>query len=169
MKYAQLKKLDIANGPGIRISLFVSGCTHKCKGCFNEEYQDFNYGEEFTPYISNKIKSELLKDYYSGITVLGGEPFQNLELIEIIKDLRSFISSSKLDRNIWIYSGYTFEQIMENPKMKELLSLCDVLVDGLFIEDLLDLNLEFRGSSNQRILDIKSSIKHNLALPYIFN
>lgn len=166
MNYAQIKKLDIANGPGIRVSLFVSGCTHKCKGCFNEEYQSFDYGQVFTKNNLDEIKNELEKDYCSGLTLLGGEPLQNLELIEFVEEIKEYANSLKEKKDIWIYSGYVFEKIKENPKMKKLLELCDVLVDGPFVEELLDLNLKFRGSSNQRILDVKKSLEADKAIHY---
>ncbi len=164
MNYAQIKKLDIANGPGIRVSLFVSGCTHKCKGCFNEEYQSFDYGQVFTKNNLDEIKNELEKDYCSGLTLLGGEPLQNLELIEFVEEIKEYTNLLKEKKDIWIYSGYVFEKIKENPKMKKLLELCDVLVDGPFVEELLDLNLKFRGSSNQRILDVKKSLEVDKAI-----
>lgn len=166
MNYAQIKKLDIANGPGIRVSLFVSGCTHKCKGCFNEEYQSFDYGQVFTKNNLDEIKNELEKDYCSGLTLLGGEPLQNLELIEFVEEIKEYANSLKEKKDIWIYSGYVFEKIKENTKMKKLLELCDVLVDGPFVEELLDLNLKFRGSSNQRILDVKKSLEADKAIHY---
>lgn len=166
MNYAQIKKLDIANGPGIRVSLFVSGCTHKCKGCFNEEYQSFDYGQVFTKNNLDEIKNELEKDYCSGLTLLGGEPLQNLELIEFVEEIKEYTNLLKEKKDIWIYSGYVFEKIKENPKMKKLLELCDVLVDGPFVEELLDLNLKFRGSSNQRILDVKKSLEADKAIHY---
>lgn len=166
MNYAQIKKLDIANGPGIRVSLFVSGCTHKCKGCFNEEYQSFDYGQVFTKNNLDEIKNELEKDYCSGLTLLGGEPLQNLELIEFVEEIKEYTNLLKEKKDIWIYSGYLFEKIKENTKMKKLLELCDVLVDGPFVEELLDLNLKFRGSSNQRILDVKKSLEADKAIHY---
>ncbi len=171
MKYAQLRMSDVANGEGIRVSLFTSGCTHNCKGCFNKEYQSFDYGWEMTNDIVNKIIKQLKKNYISGLTILGGEPFQSLELVKYLKPIREFIddynlSKNSFKKNIWIYSGYTFEQILADEKKLELLSLTDILVDGLFDEKLLDLRLKFRGSSNQRILDVKKSINAHMAISY---
>lgn len=157
MNYAQIRKYDVANGPGIRSTIFVTGCTHKCKGCFNEEYQDFNYGKVWTKNETNLLIEYLKKDEIEGLTILGGEPFQNsVGLIDVIKNIKE-----EVDKNIWIFSGYTFEEILENKNKKKLLELCDVLVDGLFIEELKNLKLKFRGSSNQRIIDIKTSLIKN--------
>lgn len=171
MNYAQLRTIDIANGPGIRVSLFVSGCTHDCPGCFNREYQDFHYGEKMSFEITEKIIDLLKLKQYKGLTLLGGEPFQNLELIEFIKPVRTFVDAYNAElgggsfdkKDIWVYSGYTFEQILSKERMLALLKLCDVLVDGLFVESLLDLNLRFRGSSNQRLIDVKKSLETGTA------
>ncbi|MGO1579938.1 MAG: anaerobic ribonucleoside-triphosphate reductase activating protein [Peptoniphilaceae bacterium] len=152
MKFGQIRKYDVANGPGIRTTFFVTGCTHNCFNCFNKEYQDFNYGEIWTEEETKKIIDYLKEDVVEGLTVLGGEPFQNTtDLIKILKEIKKHSNKS-----IWIYSGYTYEEILKDPLKTELLSLCDVLVDGLFIEDLKNLNLKFRGSSNQRIIDLKT-------------
>lgn len=152
MKFGQIRKYDVANGPGIRTTFFVTGCTHNCFNCFNKEYQDFNYGEIWTEVETKKVIDYLKEDVVEGLTVLGGEPFQNTtDLIKILKEIKKHSNKS-----IWIYSGYTYEEILKDPLKTELLSLCDVLVDGLFIEDLKNLNLKFRGSSNQRIIDLKT-------------
>ncbi len=173
MNYAQLRTMDVANGEGIRVSLFASGCTHNCKGCFNKDYQDFNYGQPMNVAISKQIINLLKKRHYKGLTLLGGEPFQNLELVEYITPIREFIDDYNLNitksfnkKDIWIYSGYRFEEIYSNKKMLALLTLCDVLIDGLFVEELLDLRLKFRGSSNQRILDVQKSIQEQKAINY---
>ncbi len=171
MNYAQLRKSDVANGEGIRVSLFTSGCTHNCKGCFNKDYQSFDYGWKMTYKISDEIIEQLKKDYISGLTILGGEPFQSLELVKYLKPIREFIDSHNKNnktnkKNIWVYSGYTFEQILADKRKLELLDLTDVLVDGLFDESLLDLRLKFRGSSNQRILDVRKSIDSKEAVAY---
>lgn len=162
MRYGQIRKFDVANGPGIRSTIFVTGCDHKCPGCFNQEYQDFNYGEEWTDKETKQIISYLKDPNVRGLTLLGGEPMQNAAgLIPVIKEIRS-----ELDKDIWVYSGYKYEQILKDPVKKELLELCDVLVDGLFVEELKDLKLKFRGSSNQRILDVKKSLRENKAVAY---
>lgn len=158
MRYAQIRELDVANGPGIRVTIFVTGCTHKCEGCFNEEYQDFNFGELWTREENLRIKKLLSKDVIDGLTILGGEPFENCDgLIELLNYLKS---NGILDeKTVWIYSGDTYEEIIKNPKKLKLLELCDVLVDGRFVEELKDLRLNFRGSSNQRIINIQNSLK----------
>ena len=161
MKFAQIRKYDIANGEGIRCSIFVSGCTHRCKNCFNEEYQDFNYGNNWTDDETQLIIEYLKDDNISGLTLLGGEPMQNLYLIDVIRKVKK-----EVNKNIWIYSGYTYDQIVNDNKKLELLKECDVLVDGLFVEELLDLKLKFRGSSNQRIIDIKKSLEKNEIIEY---
>ncbi len=160
MRYGQIRRYDIANGPGIRTSFFVTGCTHRCKDCFNEEYQDFNAGDIWTDEDTNRVIDYLNEDVVDGLTILGGEPFQNtLDLIEILKKIKT-----ETNKDIWIYSGYTYDEILEDRSKYELLELCDILVDGLFINELKDLSLRFRGSSNQRIIDIKKSSKENIIL-----
>lgn len=154
MNFAQIRKYDVANGTGIRTVIFVTGCTHNCRNCFNKEYQDFNYGEVWTEAETEKVIEFLKDDNVSGLTLLGGEPMQNLELIQVLKAVKD-----KVEKPIWVYSGYTYEEIMENEKRTELLKLCDVLVDGRFVEELKDLKLKFRGSSNQRIIDVKKSME----------
>lgn len=162
MKYAQIRKYDVANGTGIRTTIFVSGCTHNCRNCFNKLYQDFNYGNIWSDKETLKIIEYLKEDMISGLSVLGGEPFQNAEdLTEILKRIKKEIS-----KDIWIWSGYTFEEILKDTKKIELLNQCDILVDGRFIEELKDLKLKFRGSSNQRLIDVKKSLekKHIIQL-----
>lgn len=163
MNYAEIKNVDIANGPGVRISLFVSGCPHHCKGCFNEITWDFNYGK---PYIQDTINYilELLKpDYIRGITFLGGEPMAPANQYEVLNTMRQ-IKEHFPSKDIWLYTGYLFDNdIMEKmlntlPYTKELVSYIDVLVDGPFIEDKKNLNLQFRGSENQRIIDVKKTL-----------
>ena len=157
MRYSQLRAYDVANGPGIRASFFVSGCTIRCKNCFNEEYQDFNFGNEWTEETTEEILEYLEDSNVEGLTILGGEPFDNAEdLLEIIKDLRT-----RTDKSIWIYSGYVFEKLIKNPVKKEILENVDVLVDGPFVEEKKDLMLAFRGSSNQRIIDLKKTFEEN--------
>lgn len=154
MKYAQIRKYDVANGEGIRSVIFVTGCTHGCKGCFNREYWDFTYGKDWDNEATQTIIEYLKDPAVSGLTLLGGEPMQNLELIQIVKDIKK-----EVDKNIWVFSGYTYEQILKDPNKLELLKECDVLVDGLFIEELKNLKLKFRGSENQRVIDIQESLK----------
>ncbi len=166
MYYADIKKADVANGLGVRISLFVSGCTHHCKNCFNEEAWDFHYGNEFTNKEIDKIIDLMDHPYISGLTLLGGEPLEHVNQQGILPLLRK-VKEKFPDKNIWCYSGYTFEKdILEKmckewEETPEILSYIDVLVDGKFEEDKKDIKLRFRGSSNQRIIDVKKSLKEN--------
>ena len=166
MYYADIKKVDVANGPGVRVSLFVSGCTHKCKGCFNEEAWDFKYGHEYTQNEEDKIIELLKPDYIEGITFLGGEPFEYVNQKGILPLLRR-IRKELPNKTIWCFSGYTFDtDILENmcnkyKETKELISYIDVLVDGKFEIDKKNFKLKFRGSSNQRIINVKESLKNN--------
>ena len=164
MNYADIKNYDISNGPGVRVSVFVSGCNHHCKGCFNECAWDFNYGKEFTEETVNEIIKDLDKDYISGLTLLGGEPleYQNQKgLLPLVKKVKEKFPN----KNIWCYTGYDFEKdILENmastwDETTEMLSYIDILVDGEFVEAKKDVSLRFRGSSNQRIIDVKESLK----------
>lgn len=156
MRYAQVRQFDVANGIGIRVSVFVTGCTHKCPECFNELYQDFAYGEEWTEDTTQQVIDYLRNPVVTGLTLLGGEPMQNLELAEIMRKVRANVPKSK---NFWVYSGYTYEQIISHPGRLALLRQCDVLVDGLFEVEKLNLKLRFRGSENQRVIDIKRSFE----------
>ncbi len=162
MNFAQIRKYDVANGTGIRTVIFVTGCTHNCRNCFNKDYQDFKYGEVWTDDETEKVIEYLKDDNVSGLTLLGGEPMQNLDLIEVLKSVKASVN-----KPIWIYSGYTYEEILENEKRTELLKLCDVLVDGRFVEELKDLKLRFRGSSNQRIIDIKQSMEQEKVILFM--
>ena len=159
MNYANIKYNDIADGEGIRTSLFVSGCTHHCKGCFNEEAWDFNYGKPFTKEVEDRILESLKPSYIAGLTLLGGEPFEPANqrvLVPFLKRVREQLP----DKNIWCYSGYTLEELQGESRAhcectEEMLSLLDVLVDGEFVEEKKDISLAFRGSANQRILRMK--------------
>ena len=166
MKYAKIKKCDVANGPGVRVSLFVSGCNHHCKNCFNREAWDFNYGKDFTETEENQIIEDLKPDHISGLSLLGGEPLerQNQEgLLPLVKKVKQAYP----DKKIWCYTGFTFDkQIIgemvekENRETtKDLLANIDYIVDGRFVEELKDPKLRFRGSSNQRIIDVKKSLE----------
>ena len=157
MNFAQIRKYDVANGPGIRTTIFVTGCTHNCPNCFNKEYQDFNYGDTWTDKETKEVISYLNLDEVKGLTLLGGEPFQNeIDLLQVIRDIKK-----EVQKDIWIFSGYTYEEILKDQNKKKLLEECDVLVDGRFVEALKDLKLRFRGSSNQRIIDIQKSLDEN--------
>lgn len=162
MKYGKIKKYDVSNGPGIRVSLFVSGCHHHCKDCFNKETWDFNYGEDFTNETINEIIEALKPDYINGFTLLGGEPFEYINQKGVIPLLKE-IKKNYPTKSIWVYTGYLYEELldMKYEETKEILFLIDVLIDGKFDYKLKDPMLYFRGSSNQRIIDIVKSIKEN--------
>lgn len=161
MNYATIKPTDVANGPGVRVSLFVSGCTHHCEGCFNEEAWDFSYGEPFTGEVQEELFRLLGKGYISGLSLLGGEPLEPVNQEALLPFLKA-VKERMPEKTIWCYSGYTFEYIldtmMENQTCREIMDLLDVLVDGKFVAELLNLNLRFRGSENQRLLDVKRSL-----------
>lgn len=164
MRYADIRKFDVANGPGIRVSIFVTGCTHNCPGCFNKEYQSFAYGDIWTDKETDLLISYLKNPNISGLTLLGGEPMQNAkDLTRVLRQVKE-----EVDKEIWVYSGYRLEEILADMDMKELLQECHVLVDGLFEEDLKDLTLRFRGSSNQRILNIKKSLEEERPVDHKF-
>lgn len=160
MKYATIKKHDIANGPGVRVSIFVSGCNHHCKGCFNEEAWDFNYGSDFTNEVVDEIINCLEPDYITGLSLLGGEPFEYVNqqgLLPLLKRVKELYPN----KTIWAYSGFLYEELlkMKYEETKEILDLIDVLVDGKFDIDLKDPLLYFRGSSNQRVIDMNETRK----------
>ncbi len=162
MNYAEIKKCDIANGTGVRISLFVSGCTHHCRACFNEEAWDFHYGKPFTEEVSEKILRELAPDYIHGLTLLGGEPMEPSNQAALLPFLEK-VKEIYPQKDIWCYTGYVYgegkgRRIPECPETQKLLSLLDVLVDGPFILEEKDISLRFRGSKNQRIIDMKQTI-----------
>lgn len=163
MNYANIKNCDIANGPGVRVTLFVSGCSHHCKGCFNEETWDFQYGEPFTQETVDSLLEMLAPDYIEGLTLLGGEPLEPGNREALLPLLRA-VKERYPGKNIWCYSGYLFEKdILERfcaqwEKMKEFLSYLDVIVDGEFVLAQKDISLRFRGSANQRIIDVQASL-----------
>jgi anaerobic ribonucleoside-triphosphate reductase activating protein len=158
MNYASIRKCDIANGEGVRVSLFVSGCTHHCKGCFNEEAQDFNYGNEFTREVEDEIIEAMRPAHIAGLTLLGGEPMEGVNQRALLPFLRRVKAEFGDTKTLWIYTGCTKEQLEDvtsrwhTEVTDEILSMTDVLVDGPFVEELKDISLRFRGSSNQRII-----------------
>ena len=163
MNYAEIKRFDIANGLGIRVSLFVSGCTHHCKNCFNSIAWDFKYGNEFTKEVEDSIIKMLDNPNISGLTLLGGEPMEPVNQYGLIDFLRR-VKKEVPNKNIWCYTGYTLETDLligraNTPITKEILSYIDVLVDGKFVEELKSLMLKFRGSSNQRLIDMKATLE----------
>lgn len=166
MNYMEIKNYDIANGPGVRVSLFVSGCTHHCEGCFNPESWDFKAGKPFTEETIDKIIEMLKPDYIKGLTLLGGEPFEPNNqkcLLPLVKKVKELYPS----KNIWAYSGYLFDkQIMDIMAKKydfteDFIKCIDVLVDGEFHFAEKDLAIVYRGSRNQRIIDVKKSLSED--------
>ncbi len=161
MNYATIKKFDIANGPGVRVSLFVSGCRHHCKNCFNKEAWDFNYGKPLTEEIMDEILDACKPDHITGLSLLGGEPFEKENRAGLIKLVRKFHERYP-EKTVWCYTGFVLDEELlkagESDTL-ELLSLIDVLVDGRFVEELKDLALLFRGSSNQRIIDVPKTLR----------
>jgi anaerobic ribonucleoside-triphosphate reductase activating protein len=164
LHYATIKNCDIANGPGVRISLFVSGCTHRCKGCFNEVAWDFEYGEPFTQETVDYILSLLAPSYVKGLTLLGGEPFEPQNQPALVDLLRQ-VKAKYPEKSIWAFSGYLFDRDMLSGKLgepavlNEFLSYLDVLVDGPFVESKKNLSLRFRGSENQRLINVPASLE----------
>lgn len=164
MNYGEIKKYDIANGEGVRVSLFVSGCTHHCKGCFNQETWDFTFGKHFTADTEKEILEALDRSFINGLSLLGGEPFERPNQ-EVLLPFLHKVKEKYPQKNIWCYTGYILEdELLSESRARceytdEMLSLIDVLVDGEFKEELKDITLAFRGSSNQRIIDVKESLK----------
>ena len=166
MNYADIKQFDVANGLGIRVSIFVSGCTHHCKSCFNEVAWDFNYGTPFTQKDIDRIIDYHKPSYVSGLAILGGEPFERCNQQGLLPLLRK-VKEIYPEKDIWCFTGYTFDNDIRSrmcnewPETNEMLSYIDVLVDGKFVEELKDLNLRFKGSSNQRTILVKESLGSN--------
>ncbi len=174
MHYATIKWWDIANGEGVRISLFVSGCTHRCKNCFNEVAWDFSYGEPFTPQVEAQILKALETDYIAGLSLLGGEPFEpenQAALTPFVKRVKEAFP----EKSIWCYTGFVLDEKRgeltatqkNTPYTKELLSYIDVLVDGPYVEALKDIRLKFRGSSNQRVIDLPKTLQAQEIVLYL--
>ena len=160
MKYANIKNNDVSNGPGIRVSLFVSGCSHFCKGCFNQEAWDYNFGNEFNKEVTDKLINLLQRNYINGITFLGGEPLDprnRLEVLNIINRIKEELP----DKSIWCYTGYLYENIKNEAIIKDIFNKIDVLVDGKFDISLFEYGLKFKGSKNQRIIDLKMTNLNN--------
>lgn len=165
MNYANIKSADTCNGPGVRVSLFCSGCTHHCKGCFNQEAQDFGYGKEFTNEVLKDLLDRCDKPYISGLSLLGGEPCHPNNYPTILKVAKAFKDRFP-NKTVWLWSGYTWEQL---DFCRDLLYYIDVLVDGKFIEEQKNLSIPFRGSSNQRIIDVQESLTGNFTLHKLYN
>lgn len=172
MNYGNIKFCDIANGEGVRTSLFVSGCTHHCKNCFNPETWDFSYGKPFTEQTTEEILKSLKPEHINGLTLLGGEPMEianQKALLPLTEKVKKLYPS----KTIWCYTGYLFEDLLPGGKVnapwtKSLLQNIDIIVDGEFVDKLKDISLRFKGSSNQRIIDVKQSLAQNTVVlsPY---
>ena len=164
MNYGEIKNCDIANGLGVRVSLFVSGCTHRCRGCFNAQTWDFSFGSPYTRAVEDRIISMLSPGYINGLSLLGGEPMEPDNQRALLPLLRR-VRETYPDKDIWCYSGYTFEDdLLSESRARcevtdELLSYIDVLVDGEFVEEKKNISLSFRGSENQRIIDVPKSLE----------
>ncbi len=170
MFYSVIKPVDIADGVGVRVSLFVSGCTHHCKGCFQPQTWAFDYGQPYTQETEDQLLSLLRPTYIRGLTLLGGEPMEpdnQRALLPLLQRIRRELPT----KDIWCYSGYTLEQLTENSRARcevtdEMLSLIDVLVDGEFIEEKRNITLKFRGSENQRLIDLPATLARGVIVPY---
>lgn len=164
MRYSKIHKLDVSNGSGIGVALFVQGCHFHCKNCFNKETWNFDKGKEWTPEIENEFLNLINRPYITRVTLLGGEPletpYQIYLLINKIKDIRE-------DVKIWIYSGFTYEEILLGRERTKAILNADILVDGRYIDKLKDISLKFRGSSNQRIIDVKKSLMQGKVVLYM--
>ena len=171
MNYCEIKEYDIANGPGIRLCLFVSGCSHHCKNCFQPQTWDPNYGKEFTSEVMENILELLSDDSYQGITLLGGEPLEPYNQAGLLPLIREF-KRRYPGKDVWCFTGYLYDEdvlgkMLDNiPETRELLSLIDVLVDGEFKEELKDITLLFKGSSNQRTIDVKRSLNEGKVIEW---
>ena len=171
MHYADIKQYDVANGPGVRVSVFVSGCTHYCKGCFNEEAWDFNYGTPFTEETIQTVLKYMEPSYVKGLTVLGGEPMEPQNQPAVLALLKK-VKEAYPEKPVWMFSGYDFEKDIlghmweKIPETKEILSFLEVLVDGEFVEELKNLSLRFKGSSNQRTILVQESLSAGQVVLY---
>ncbi len=159
MNYAAIKPCDIANGPGVRVSLFVSGCTHHCPGCFQSETWDFSYGKPFTKATQERVLSLLEPEYIAGLTLLGGEPFEPPNQIGLLPLLKA-VRDRYPQKSVWAFTGFLYEQLCAGKTgtaAREMLARIDVLVDGAFVQEEKQLGLRFRGSANQRLIDLRKT------------
>ena len=166
MRYEKIRKFDVSNAPGVRCTLFVTGCTHKCKGCFNAELQDFSAGKVWTENEEDLFISYVKNDNVVGVNILGGEPMQQTmddRLLKLLKRIKS-----ETGKNIWLWSGYKFEEIVSDKKRFEILKNVDVLVDGKFEIENRNINLKYRGSKNQRVIDVGKSLSAKEPVLYDF-
>ena len=162
MRYNKIRKMDISNGPGVRVSIFMQGCAFNCKNCFNPETHDFAGGEEFNQDIIDKVLKLCEPDYVEGLSILGGEPMHPKNIEGTEKLARAFKEKFP-NKNIWVWSGFTFDKDLKD---KDVLKYIDVLVDGQYVEDLHNPTLKWKGSSNQRVIDVKSNLKKNEIVLY---
>ena len=172
MNYCAIKRSDVANGPGMRVTLFVSGCTNRCPGCFQPETWDFNYGEPFTKEVEDRIIQLLTPDYISGLTLLGGDPFEPENQRALLPFLRR-VKAELPKKNIWAFTGFVLDKELwrdgSYPRCEvtdDMLELIDVLVDGRFVESLKNVTLKFRGSSNQRLIDMNKTRTYGDIVPW---
>lgn len=156
MNYAEIRKFDVTNGPNVRTTLFVSGCTNNCKGCFNKDLQDFSYGLKWTSEIEDKFLEYVKNENVKGVNILGGEPMEQI----MDNDLYNLLQRIKKDTNkdIWLWTGFLIEDILKDEKKKKILKCVDVLIDGRFDINKRDISLKYRGSSNQRVIDVKKTL-----------
>lgn len=165
MRYAQIRNMDISNGEHIGVSLFVQGCRFQCKNCFNKDTWGFNGGKEWTEEVEKKFFELIDRPYIKRVSFLGGEPLVDENVPDVLRLIQK-IKEKFPNKSIWLYTGYTFENALNNPLRKGVVEMCDILVDGRYIDELKDLTLKFRGSSNQRLIDIKQSLKENKIVLY---
>lgn len=171
MNYGEIKDCDIANGEGVRVSLFVSGCTHHCPNCFNQQTWDFSFGQPFTREVEDRLLQKLSRSYIGGLSLLGGEPFEPANQKVLLPFLRR-VKEMYPQKNIWCYSGYTLEELLGPSRAHTddtlpMLQLIDILVDGRFVEALKDISLKFRGSSNQNVIDVKKTLASGEKVLYL--
>lgn len=160
MNYSQIRKFDVTNGPNVRTTLFVSGCTNNCEGCFNSDLKDFNSGHKWTKEIEDDFIKYAQNPNVYGVSILGGEPLEQTrdsDLVNLLKRIKE-----ETNKEIWLWSGFVYEDIINDPKKKEIIDLVDVLVDGRFVLDKRNISLKYRGSENQRVIDIKKSDENNI-------
>ena len=166
MRYEKIRKFDVSNAPGVRSTLFVTGCTHDCKGCFNKELQDFGAGEVWTQEDEDNFVSYVKNDNVVGVNILGGEPMQQV-MDDCLPNLLKRVKE-ETGKSIWLWSGYLLEQILEDEKRRKILEYVDVLVDGKFEIDKRNINLKYRGSENQRVIDVKKTLMSDSVVLYDF-
>ena len=166
MRYEKIRKFDVSNAPGVRSTLFVTGCTHDCKGCFNKELQDFRAGEVWTQEDEDNFVSYVKNDNVVGVNILGGEPMQQV-MDDCLPNLLKRVKE-ETGKSIWLWSGYLLEQILEDEKRRKILEYVDVLVDGRFEIDKRNINLKYRGSENQRVIDVKKTLMSDSVVLYDF-